>query len=176
VAQISWLELKPNSALLSAFRQWRYRTDDTAYRSGAAASYFIWANDCRRFQSSSAEQDGMRFVLKSMKADCDRRDIPLLVSVVNYPFWDSEGPSRSDFAALMPDANVADDAKAYHDAVALLKRLVEEAGGEFIDTRGCLDGMTGREYAASPYDWHFSAAANERIGSAIAKKAAEKLK
>ena len=83
---------------------------------------------------------------------------------------DSDGAARTEIVSLLQRTDIEADARIYNDAYDRLKQMVAEIGAVFIDLRGCLDGMNFRQYLVSPVDWHFSGMANERIGTAIARK------
>jgi lysophospholipase L1-like esterase len=173
---LSAVRFRPEFALLTAFRTWRFSTSDAAYLSGASVGYQFNVVSCERFVNEPRLQEGMKFVIAGMKEECDRHGIPLFVSAVCYPYWDRDGPTRSNFVSLLKPANIADDARVYDESCNTLRQIVTDAGGENIDIRGCLDGMTYRDYVASPLDWHFSPKANERIGEAIARKLEDRIK
>jgi lysophospholipase L1-like esterase len=176
MATFSQVQLRPEFALLAAFRTWRFSTGDAAYLSGANAGYPFNVINCDKFVKDQKLRDGMRYVVSGMKEECDRHNLPLFVSAVCFPYWDHEGPTQSDLVALVHPANIADDSRIYNASCDTLKQIVTDVGATYIDLRGCLDGMTYRDYVASPLDWHFSPAANERIGKAIAEKLESRIK
>jgi hypothetical protein len=176
MASFSEVRFRLEFALLAAFRTWRFSTEDAAYLSGAQAGYPFNVIACDRFVKEQKLRDGMRFVVASMKEECDRHHLPLFVSAVCFPYWDHEGPTQSNLVALVHPANIADDSRIYNASCDCLKQIVSDAGAQYIDLRGCLDGMTYRDYVASPLDWHFSSQANERIGKVVAEKLASAIR
>lgn len=158
-----------DTALLTAFRTWRFSLSDAAFRNGASANYPGSRGLYSDFVKDPKLQEGMRFVVKGMKEQCDRHHLPLYVSSVPQPFWDTDGPARKEIIALLSLTDVSEDARIYHEGCDKLRQIVTECGGEYIDSRGLLDGMCCRDYAASPLDFHFSAKVNERIGAMIAR-------
>ncbi len=167
---------RPETALQTAFRSWRFSIDEAAFRSGGDTMYRLMSVSYERFSKDQLEQEGMRYVIARMKEECDRHHLPLLVSAVNYPFFDADGPARQELMSLLKLSDMTNEANAYYESFRCLKQIAEECGAGFIDIRDCLKDMGIREYIVSPIDWHFSAAANRRIGEAIARQLEDRIR
>ncbi|MBI4563351.1 MAG: SGNH/GDSL hydrolase family protein [Planctomycetes bacterium] len=159
-----------NLALVAAIRAAGLDTSDEGFKRGGTANHGVSYDYFKRLLDEPHLQKGMSYLLAALAKECAARNVPLFVSSCVYPAWDDVGPSRRDFLDLTgwSQQEVEEQAKTYHAACDILREMTEEAGATYIDLRGCLAGMTHREYAVSPHDWHYSAAANERIGRAIA--------
>jgi lysophospholipase L1-like esterase len=161
-----------NFATYSMIRSWSNDTGPASFKVGAGNAFKVTLEGYSGFLAQAHLREGMRYSLGELQKECEMRKIPLFVTSCNYAPWDADGAERREFSELTGIAvdDLRRQAETYHAACELLRRTAEEAGAVYIDLRGCLSGMSYREYAASPMDWHFSAAANERIGQAIARK------
>jgi len=165
-------ELRSPSAFINALKTAVPNQSPAAFSAGAATYADLYGPTCREFLDSAVHQEGVRYALRELRKECAARGVPLFVSSCVAPAWDRPGVARQEFSDLVKwsrermEAQVAD----YNGAIDFLARMAEEEGATFIDVRGCMDGMKYREYAAASDDWHFSEAANERIGKAIADR------
>jgi len=165
-------DLRAPSAFLNGIKSERPEDTPAAYAAGAATFAELYGPRCREFLDTPVFQEGIRHVLRKLRKECASKGAPLFVSTCIAPAWDTPGAARQEFSAMLNwsaermETQVAD----YHAALDRVRQLSAEEGATFIDIRGCLEGMKFREYAAASNDWHFSTAANERIGRAVADR------
>lgn len=101
------------------------------------------------------------------------RELGARFIVVPFPFGPyTEGGNADELAKLLgvTSAEVASflkEWKQYNDA---LKQIAESNGADFLDINmNLFSGLSYRDYAAAPSDWHFSVKANELLAKEVSK-------
>lgn len=110
-------------------------------------------------------------LLFEMNKECSDRGVKFFVACL--PSFIRPGNSGEQFIRLIQMSAVQ-----YGDWIQLIDKLYNivqtmtiKAGGNFLDlNRDVLAGMSFKEYASSPSDWHYSPSANKLIGDEISKK------
>lgn len=165
-------DIRSRSAFINGIKDGPAEASPAGFAAGAATYADLYGPRCREFLETPCFQEGIRYILRELRKECESRGASLFVSSCITPAWDAPGESRRDFCAMVnwTEEKMNAQVAAYHGALDLLGKMAGEAGATYIDVRGALDGMKYREYSAAPDDWHFSAAANERIGKAVADR------
>jgi hypothetical protein len=85
----------------------------------------------------------------------------------------TEGRTGEDVARLvgMPPQELRALLDAWHGFHRAVRDLTRDAGGIFLDVDPeVFAGMSYRDFASMPADWHYSAEANRRLSREIAEK------
>lgn len=165
-------EHRTRSAFLNGIKSRAEGTSEADFRAGGELHHKLFSHQYGQFLQTPAYQRGMRHVLREIQRECAARGLPFYVTSFVMPPWDDPSDSGREYRDLLgwTEARLQEQRGTYVASVDLLARLTREAGGQFLDLRGCLNGMRYREYAAAPSDWHYSSAANARFGAAIAAR------
>jgi hypothetical protein len=166
-----WLRLKRNSAIYKSLKA--LFPDDFRVGAGWLDEHFGYYRD---FLAKQHYREGMRFVFRGLAEESHKRGARLFVASCIYPAWEDEKACAE--IVQLAGKSLKDlhwQRSVYDQACVLVQQMTREAGGTYIDLRGILGGMSYREYAAAPGDWHYSEAANERIGRALARRIAQEL-
>jgi hypothetical protein len=166
-----WLRLKRNSSIYK-FLKVIFRDN---FRAGAS-----WLDEhfgyYRDFLAKKHYREGMRYVFSGLAGESCRRGARLFVASCIYPAWeDAESGAEVVRLTGQPPRDLLWQRGVYDRACTVVEHLTREAGGTYIDLRGTLAGMSYHDYAAAPSDWHYSEAANERIGRALGQRIVQEL-
>lgn len=158
------------SALFSFIRFCNRPRSAAAFKTGTLEWLAHFNGLAEGYNSRPMEQATMKVAMEELARECRSRKIPLLVCCHPIPPWQGDPRAQQeviDLCGLSPE-KLKSQADSYRSACDRVRRIAEEAGATFIPLAESLNGLSYREYAFSPSNFHLSARANQRIGETIA--------
>lgn len=123
-------------------------------------------------EESVQMQEGLEYLLKEMAIVAKNKDIKFYVAAVPFGAF-TEGETGYEFAELL-DINKGELRKvldAWKNYYRKIENIAIHANAIFLEVDPNLfAGMSYRQYAAKPDDWHYSLIANRLLANDIADK------
>jgi hypothetical protein len=155
---------------------------DAAYRSFWKKE--VWQNVMHNLrllveddEESRRVRGGIQYLLNELSGACRQARVKFYVAFLPFGTF-TQGTTLKDFQALSgySDDELNRGIDQWHKFGQRVREMTEYAGGVFLPVSpDTFAGMTYRQYAAAPDDWHYSLAAHNKVAVEVSKHLAPAL-